>query len=169
MRRYLIRVNSKDSDDDFEFLDDITKRQLEGKLFRAIAEEKFKLARILVEGGINVNCSLRTGVTPLILTCDQAIDGEHKRMQLHLVRCLLRRGADVNAKDNFGRTALTYAFLNGDLQLVRILELNGSSAWATQDVNVNFYRKARDSVIITSSLGMHFHRWASDDFADNIR
>ncbi|CAC5408297.1 unnamed protein product [Mytilus coruscus] len=163
MKRRSAKVNSLDN----VYISEYVKRQLEGKLFRAILDHKFKLARILVEGDVNVNCRLRTGVTPLILICDQKVEDDLRRMQLHLVRCLINRSADVNAKDNFGRTALTYAFLSGDLQLVRLLELNGSSSWIW-DVNISFYRQARESVLIISDLNMHFHRWNSNDFAKEI-
>ncbi|CAG2210201.1 unnamed protein product [Mytilus edulis] len=161
MKRRSAKVNSLDN----VYISEFVKRQLEGKLFRTILDHKFKLARILVEGGVDVNCRLRTGVTPLILICDQKVEDHLRRMQLHLVRSLINRNADVNAKDNFGRTALTYAFLSGDLQLVRVLELHGSSSW---DVNVSFYRQARESVMIISDLNMHFHRWNSNDFAKEM-
>jgi hypothetical protein len=50
------------------------------KLFNAIRQQKFKLARILADGGVNVNCSLRTGITPLMMACDQWVDNEWEKM-----------------------------------------------------------------------------------------
>ena len=161
MKKRSAKVNSLEEEN--IFVSEFVKRQLEGKLFRAILCHKYKLARILVEGGVDVNCRLRTGVTPLILICDQNVDEDMKRMQLRLVRCLISKHADVNAKDNFGRTAHTYAYLSGDIRLMRLLELIGPSSW---DVNVSFHR--RESVVITSNLNIHFHRWESNDFAQQI-
>jgi ankyrin repeat protein len=66
-----------------------------------------------------VNCSLRTGITPLMMACDQRVDNEWEKMQKHMIRALLVNNADVNATDNLGRTCLEYAALTGDIQLVR--------------------------------------------------
>jgi hypothetical protein len=62
-----------------------TAREMQAKLFNAIRQQKFKLASILADGGINVNCSLRTGITPLMMACDQRVDNEWEKMQKHIV------------------------------------------------------------------------------------
>jgi hypothetical protein len=146
------------------FTDEYTRRQMEGKLFNVINQKKFRLARILIDGGINVNCSLRTGITPLMVACDQRVDKEWERMQRHLIRILLVNNADVNAKDNLGRTSRMYATLTGDIQLVRLLEVHGSSAVENDTIFTS--RVPRHSAVISSNLGTHFHHWDSIDFQD---
>lgn len=154
---------------DLNFMDEFVRRQLEGKLFRAIAAHRFKLAIILVEGGVDVNCSLRTGITPLMIACDQQITGQAKRLQRHLVRLLLSNNADINAKDNLGRTALAYAFLSGDLQLIRLFEVYGSgNVDIVNRTNQSSSGHFRNSVMIASNLGNHFHRWESADFQNAL-
>lgn len=148
------------------FMDEYTQRQMEGRLFNAISQKKFRLARILVDGGINVNCSLRTGITPLMVACDQQVDEEWERMQRHLIRILLVNNADVNAKDNLGRTCRMYATLTGDVQVIRLLEVHGSSAFENDTVFTS--RVRRNSVVISSNLGTYFHQWDSFDFQDAI-
>ena len=152
---------------DVSVVDEYTTRRMQGKLFRAISEQKFKLARILVEGGIDVNCSLRTGITPLMIACDQLVNRQWKRMQRHLIRALLLSNADVEAQDNFGRTALMYAYLTGDIQLIRLFEVHGSSATGIETITLS-RRVPRHSVAISSNLGVHFLRWESVDFQDAI-
>lgn len=99
-----------------------------------ISQKKFRRARILIDGGINVNCSLRTGITPLMVVCDQRVDKEWERMQRHLIGILLVNNADVNTKDNLGRTSRMYATLTGDIQLVRLSEVHGSSAFENDTI-----------------------------------
>ena len=145
------------------FEDKFTRRQYEGKLFRAIAGKKFKLARILVDGGVNVNCALRTDVTPLMMACDHKVDGSLKRMRLDLVRALIEQKADMFAKDNFGRTPLMYAYISGDRQMMHMLAMNCDNGWI--DAPIHDPRVRIDSVIVRSNICMHFQHWQTDDFA----
>ena len=145
------------------FEDEFTRRQYEGKLFRAIAGKKFKLAKILVDGGVNVNCTLRTGVTPLMMACDHKVDGILKRMRLDLVSALIKQRADMLAKDNFGRTPLMYAYISGDIQMIHMLAMNCDNGWI--DAPIHNPRSRIDSVIVRSNICMHFQHWQTDDFA----
>jgi hypothetical protein len=58
-------------------------------------------------------------------------------MQRHLIRALLLSNADVEAQDNFGRTALMYAYLTGDIQLIRLFEVHGSSATGIETITLS--------------------------------
>lgn len=127
------KIHSIDNHDK-NVMDEYTRREMQAKLFNAFRQQKFKLARILADGGVNVNCSLRTGITPLMMACDQRVDNEWEKMQKHMIRSLLVNNADVNAKDNLGRTCLKYAALTGDIQLVRLLEMHGSASTESQTV-----------------------------------
>ena len=53
--------------------------------------------------------------TALMLACDR------REIDLDIVTALLDAGADVNAKDKFGCTALTYAVKGGHIQVVEAL------------------------------------------------
>lgn len=86
----------------------------------AIVNQHFKLAKILVEGGVDVN-AFTSGLTPLmeasllpsLANCD-------KKFQLLLL--LLEYGADLNVKDTFGRTCLHYAYMCGCQRVIRLLQ-----------------------------------------------
>ncbi|XP_053907168.1 ankyrin repeat domain-containing protein 34A [Cuculus canorus] len=73
-------------------------------LQRAAAQGKFRLARLLLEGGAYVNEGDGAGQTPLMAAC-RAAYAEQPRM----VRYLLENGADPNIPDKAGKTALMHA------------------------------------------------------------
>lgn len=153
--------------DNKTYMKDYMRRQFEGKLFQAIANRNYKLARILVEGGVNVNCSLRTGITPLMIACDQRSMGHNRRIQRHLIRSLLSNNANVNVMDNLGQTPLVYAYLSGDVQIIRLLEVHGSLS-LLGNRRLSGRGSPRDSVVFTSNLGVYFHRWESIDYFDAL-
>ena len=69
-------------------------------------------------------------------TLDQQLIEAAARGELALVKTLLDQGADLNTKDEYGRTALTEAAGRGDLETVRLLldkgadlNTNASSGW----------------------------------------
>jgi ankyrin repeat protein len=69
--------------------------------------EELDLAKLLLDKGANPNAvGNERGLRPLHLTADK---GRTAAVQL-----LIRRGADVHAKDYYGRTALSYAEDLGD-------------------------------------------------------
>ena len=102
-----------------------------------------------------------------MIACDQLVNRQWKGMQRHLIRALLLSNADVEAQDNFGRTALMYAYLTGDIQLIRLFEVHGSSATGIETITLS-RGVPRHSVAISSNLGVHFLRWESVDFQDAI-
>ncbi|KAJ8371576.1 hypothetical protein AAFF_G00307240 [Aldrovandia affinis] len=71
---------------------------------------KLRLARLLVEGGAQVNERNQKGETPLLAAC-KALRGHQGSAggALRLLQYLLENGADPNAQDKAGRTALMYA------------------------------------------------------------
>ncbi|XP_064185901.1 ankyrin repeat domain-containing protein 34B [Anguilla rostrata] len=81
---------------------------------------KLRLVRLLVEGGAQVNERNQRGETPLLAAC-RALRGDRgggggaannansAASTLRLLRFLLENGADPNAQDRAGRTALMYA------------------------------------------------------------
>ena len=90
------------------------RRQAEEKivgemLMDAITTQTFKLARIMITGGVNVNISV-SGLTPLMIACLIPLKNDNEDKH-HFIELLLECGANLNARDNFGGTALHYAHM----------------------------------------------------------
>ena len=89
------------------------------KLFLALSEGNLRLARILIEGYVDVNCKDYSGSTPLITVC-KLYDRSTELSVVNFVKFLLDRRVIIGEKDVFGRTAVDYAKKNG-LNLIRQL------------------------------------------------
>ncbi|KAM6289140.1 ankyrin repeat domain-containing protein 34A [Aegotheles albertisi] len=76
-------------------------------LLRAVAQGKFRLTRLLLEGGAYINEGNGAGVTPLMAACGAAYADPLE--QPRMVRYLLENGADPNIPDKTGKTALMHA------------------------------------------------------------
>ena len=63
-------------------------------------------------------------VTPLMRACESGAED--------IAALLLKRGANPNLRDEFGRTALTYARESGNTQLLRMLARHGRVALSTR-------------------------------------
>jgi ankyrin repeat protein len=75
--------------------------------------------RTLVERGANVNARSKEGRTPLLIAARQAGAGD-------TIRLLLAKGADANAADALGGTALMMAAEVGDIEMVRLFLERGA-------------------------------------------
>ena len=89
-------------------------------LMDAITTQKFKLARVMITGEVNVNISV-SGSTLLMIACLISLknDNEDKR---HLIELLLECGANLNARDNFGGTARHYAHMCFYARTIRFIQ-----------------------------------------------
>ncbi|XP_069734477.1 ankyrin repeat domain-containing protein 34A [Phaenicophaeus curvirostris] len=76
-------------------------------LLRAVAQGKFRLTRLLLEGGAYINEGNAAGTTPLMAACRAAYADPPE--QPRMVRYLLENGADPNIPDKAGKTALMHA------------------------------------------------------------
>ncbi|NWH68234.1 AN34A protein, partial [Geococcyx californianus] len=76
-------------------------------LLRAVAQGKFRLTRLLLEGGAYINEGNAAGQTPLMAACRAAYADPPE--QPRMVRYLLENGADPNIPDKTGKTALMHA------------------------------------------------------------
>jgi ankyrin repeat protein len=84
-------------------------------------------ARALLEKGALVNSKTRYGATPLSYACD--------RGNVEMVKLLLDRGADVNAKDTFyGATPMDWAAMKNHADVVRLLIQKGGSKETALDI-----------------------------------
>uniref|UniRef100_A0A673J6N1 Uncharacterized protein n=1 Tax=Sinocyclocheilus rhinocerous TaxID=307959 RepID=A0A673J6N1_9TELE len=70
---------------------------------------KLRLARLLVEGGAQVNERNQRGETPLLAACRALRGDQSGSSMLRLIQYLLRNQADPNIQDKTGHTALMYA------------------------------------------------------------
>jgi len=75
----------------------------------AISKMQFKLAKTLIEGGVDVNIAV-AGVTPLMTACMIPQQNNNKG-KYQLIELLLKYGSDLNARDDIGHTALHYAHM----------------------------------------------------------
>ncbi|NXX76763.1 AN34A protein, partial [Urocolius indicus] len=76
-------------------------------LLRAVTQAKFRLTRLLLEGGAYINEGNAAGQTPLMAACRAAYADPPE--QPRMVRYLLENGADPNIPDKTGKTALMHA------------------------------------------------------------
>uniref|UniRef100_A0A8C4WMK4 Ankyrin repeat domain 34A n=1 Tax=Gopherus evgoodei TaxID=1825980 RepID=A0A8C4WMK4_9SAUR len=76
-------------------------------LLKAVWQGKFRLTRLLLEGGAYINEGNAQGETPLIAACLAHYDDPHNKPRM--VRYLLENGADPNIPDKMGKTALMHA------------------------------------------------------------
>ncbi|MDZ7840702.1 MAG: ankyrin repeat domain-containing protein [Gammaproteobacteria bacterium] len=85
-------------------------------LMRAVYEQRPRMVRLLVENDpTDVNRAGENGVTALHLAV--------AREDADTVRLLLSRDADPTIMDNSGRTALDFARQNGDMGLLRLMDV----------------------------------------------
>ncbi|XP_061461683.1 ankyrin repeat domain-containing protein 34A [Rhineura floridana] len=80
-------------------------------LLKAVWQGKFRLTRLLLEGGAYINEGNTQGETPLIAACIAPYEDPQNKPRM--VRYLLENGADPNIPDKTGRSALMHACADG--------------------------------------------------------
>ena len=103
-----------------------------GPLLRGEVE----VVRLLVEHGADVNAQDNDGYTALLAAAvsgavsgampGAVLLGPVELVKVEIVRLLVEHGADVNAQDNDGYTALLVAAMLGDVEVVRLLVEHGA-------------------------------------------
>ncbi|VDI65691.1 Hypothetical predicted protein [Mytilus galloprovincialis] len=76
-------------------------------LIDAISAQKYKLSRIIIEGGADINWNVN-GVTPIMEAC---LLPNNNELKYQLILLLLSYGSNLGLRDNLGRTALHYAYM----------------------------------------------------------
>jgi ankyrin repeat protein len=89
----------------------------ETALIIALKKNDFRIARVMLDAGTDVNLAAVSGVTPLMAA---AYVG-----QADIVKELLAEGADMNALDRLGKNAMTYAAGEGNAEIVGLLLAKG--------------------------------------------
>ena len=92
------------------------------KLFDAIYENHFELAKTFIDGGkVDVNIKNTCGDTPLIATCRQTtLKTEDEAARF--ITYLWQSGSKLKKSNNSGKTAMKYAKSNGLTKIVQTLE-----------------------------------------------
>ena len=101
-------------------------------LHAAASRGHLEVARLLVGHGADVNVADGEGRMPLH---DAAcVTGQEEAVLTGLVELLLRRGAEVNARDHLGETPTRKAVEHGHPAVVQLLEESGGTAkdWEAQ-------------------------------------
>ncbi|CAL1545380.1 unnamed protein product [Lymnaea stagnalis] len=145
-----------------------SKRLVKTALHQAILDERLHQVRLLVDKHrANIDCKDVHGRTPLMLTC--IIDNSGLGFKMAYI--LVKAGADPNARDGMGRTALSYACMNGRESLVRLilkedaLNLNETDS----DSNTCLHHAALGGNLpIVRMLAQAFHKYGlSPDHRNN--
>lgn len=105
-------------------------------LYRATRATDLQTVRALVDRGANVSQAARDGSTPLMIASgfgaravsddDEFTDLGPRADPLDAVKLFVEKGADVNAANNLGNTALHYAALQGNERIVEFLVSKGA-------------------------------------------
>ncbi|XP_068107722.1 ankyrin repeat domain-containing protein 34A [Hyperolius riggenbachi] len=94
-------------------------------LLKAVWQGKFRLTRLLLEGGAYINEGNAQGETPLMAACLAKYDDPLNKSRM--VKYLLENGADPNMPDKMGKTALMHACCNHTgASIVTVLLEHGS-------------------------------------------
>ncbi|PJZ70609.1 hypothetical protein CH373_06590 [Leptospira perolatii] len=97
------------------------------QLFRAAAEGRFAVVKLLLENGADPNLANSRGITPLMAAASQGRLVAWKKDGFKVVYLLLREGAKINDRDQEKNTALMYAASSGDHRAVGVLLLAGAN------------------------------------------
>ena len=105
------------------------------QVFDAIYENKFKLAKFLIDGGkVDINIKDECGDTPLIVVCKQTTlqtEGD----AIRFINYLWQRGSKFNTCNTLGKTAMNYAESNG---LTKIRQHLQYIQWKTMFDNLSY-------------------------------
>src|SRR5450759_4165705 len=85
----------------------------------------------------------------------EQLRGGIRNGDLAAVRALLAHGADVNARDAKGATALMYAAIYGDVEFVNLLLDKGADPNASNDLGINALMWAAGDLAKVRTLVAH--------------
>ena len=96
--------------------------EFSAKLFDAIYENNFELAKMLIDcGKVHVNIKNNCGDTPLIATCQQTTF-QTEEEAVKFIHYLWQSDSKFKKSNAFGKTAMNYAASNGLKKIVRTLQ-----------------------------------------------
>lgn len=110
----------------------------------AILSGNLEVAKMLLAAGANLNIQNDKGLTPLMLvmgTFEAAQQDQAKESVRSIVRFVLQSGANAEATDNKGKTALFYAVEQNDIPAIDLL--------LTAGADINHRNNAGETAIFT--------------------
>ena len=117
-------------------------------LINAVKDARTAQVKILIKVGIDVNEADENGLTGLIHCCFL----QDARARMKILRYLVAAGANLDKKDNYGRTVLSWACLKGRVEVVRYL-LNDPLCI---DLRVDVTDKAGNNTLLLSVISGNF-------------
>lgn len=111
-------------------------------LINAVKEGRTTQVKMFIKVGIDVNEVDENGLSGLIHSCFL----QDARVRMKICKALVFAGADINKKDNFGRSLLSWACLKGRVEVVRFL-LNDPSCI---DLQINVTDKGGNNTLLLS-------------------
>ncbi|KAF8538717.1 ankyrin repeat-containing domain protein [Trichophaea hybrida] len=125
-------------------------------VYRAVEMGTAELIRSILDIGVDVNrrysfhYEMMRIVTMLHIACKSP---RHTNKKLRIVRLLIERGADIDAKDSKGHTALYYAFKCQFKEAIQLLaengaEITGCNSSEFQSVYKKHYIPRKDRVLV---------------------
>ncbi|VDI47147.1 Hypothetical predicted protein [Mytilus galloprovincialis] len=123
---------------------------MEDMLMSALQSRKYKLSKILIQGGHDVNFRTTSGISPLMIACKLQVNYEEVYEKLKIISYLIEHNANVYATDNEGRTALMYAFYSGCKNTVRWLKKYGLH----ETVDMQMQKRRKSEINIWASFDL---------------
>eukprot|EP00293_Proteomonas_sulcata_P013057 CAMPEP_0184293370 /NCGR_PEP_ID=MMETSP1049-20130417/4819_1 /TAXON_ID=77928 /ORGANISM="Proteomonas sulcata, Strain CCMP704" /LENGTH=566 /DNA_ID=CAMNT_0026601333 /DNA_START=39 /DNA_END=1739 /DNA_ORIENTATION=- len=123
--------------------EDVT--ELNNELMQAIKAQDVKKVLSLLKRGASANFKDETGWSPLQRACSARVDTGDLGMNFiatnQIVEVLIKAGADVSQTNNYGRTALHYASMEGNFYAASVLVHAGAPV------------DAKDNTVVPDPLG----------------
>lgn len=103
-------------------------------LFEAIQHGRYRQTVLILEAGVDIDGRNDKGQTPLMITCQNMEDAKNRTK---FVKLFMDTGANPNVQDWDGLTALMYAVMNGNNEVVAVLIENKRTDVTIQDSEGN--------------------------------
>jgi ankyrin repeat protein len=103
-------------------------------LYRAVRAIDLSAVRLLVEAGANPSLALKDGSTPLMAAAglgaprggdEEVTEAGDRNDPVDVMKILVEKGADVNAANDLGMTAMHYAVQRGNERIIEYLAGKG--------------------------------------------